>query len=67
LPTELATAVDVAREFLVNAGLHFARLEEAKYDAEKEEWRILFDVGTVRPKIKTVYVETTTGKVIRVE
>ena len=67
MPTELLNATEVAKEFLTKAGHIFAKIEEAKFDSTKEEWRLLFDVGIAREKRKTVIVSAKTGQVVAVE
>jgi hypothetical protein len=67
VPTELLSAAEIARDFLVKAGHAFARLEKAEFDEAKGQWNLQFDVGLAVVKLKNIVVDDTTGKVVAVE
>ncbi len=61
------TAAELGKEFLAKAGYPFARLEEGKYDDTKDEWRLIFQVGLIVERKKTLRVGGTTARVTAVE
>ena len=66
-PAELASVVEVAREFVINSGYMFSRLERANFDEGTKQWVVVFDVGISTQHLKVVKVDGTTGKVVAFE
>jgi hypothetical protein len=67
MPTELASVVEVARDFVSNSGYLFSRLERANFDEPTKQWKVVFDVGVKGQHLKVVTVDGATGKVIAFE
>jgi hypothetical protein len=66
VPTELLSAAEIAREFLVKSGHAFARIDKAEFDEAKKQWNLQFDVGLASVKLKKIVVDDA-GKVVAVE
>lgn len=67
MPTELASVVEVAKDFVTNSGYPFARLQSAKLEENKKQWILVFDVNVLTQQLKTVVVDGATGKVVAFE
>lgn len=67
MPTELASVVEIALQFVTNSGYVLARLEKTSFDEAKKKWTLIFDVGLTRQQLKTVTIDGVTGKVTAFE
>jgi hypothetical protein len=65
VPTELLSVTEKAKEFLVSTGYAFFRLQKAEFDAAKNQWSLVYDVGLTTEKIKKVVIDDATGKVVQ--
>jgi hypothetical protein len=67
VPTELLSATEAASEFLTKSSYAFIRLQKAEFDAAKNQWNLVYDVGFTVEKIKKVVIDGATGKVVQFE
>ncbi len=67
MPADLLTVTENAKQFLVKSGYLFTMLEKAELDENKEQWRLTFNVAITEPKLKTVIIESSTGRVVGFE
>jgi len=67
MPVELVSATETARDFLTRSGYAFFQLQDADFDAAKNQWSLTFDVGVAVTKLKKVVVDSSTGKVVGFE
>jgi hypothetical protein len=67
VPTELMSVTETARDFLTKSGYVFFRLQKAEFDAAKNQWNLVYDVGVSVEKIKRVVIDGATGKVVAFE
>lgn len=67
MPADLLPATEAAKEFLAKSGYPFARLDKAELKDIQRQWRLVFDVGVAKPLLKTVVLDSESGKVIGVE